>query len=58
VARVGDIFYFDEPLDAEEYVIVERLLSNQYGFFEFEVLRYSPISAAFVLASRGALSSK
>lgn len=58
VARIGDIFYFDEPLDAEEYVIVDRLLSNQYGSVEFKVLCYSPISAAFVLVSRGDVSVK
>ncbi len=53
VVRVGDIFYFDEPLDAEEYVIVDRLLSNQYGLIELKVLCYSPISAAFIVVSRG-----
>ena len=58
VARVGDIFYFDEPLDAEEYVIVDRLLSNQYGSVEFKVLCYSPISAAFLVVSRGDASIK
>ena len=58
VARVGDIFYFDEPLDAEEYVIVNRLLSNQYGSARFEVLCYSPISSAFVIVSKGDFSSK
>ena len=58
VARVGDIFYFDEPLDAEEYVIVDRLLSNQYGSVELQVLCYSPISAAFIVISRGDASVK
>jgi len=58
VARVGDIFYFDEPLDAEEYVIVDRLLSNQYGSVDFKVLCYSPISAAFILVSRGDVSTE
>lgn len=52
VARVGDIFYFDEPLDAEESVIVDRLLAGAYGSFQLDVLCSSPISAAYTLKSK------